>query len=163
MTSYKELIIKQYTDDPNWIYAGSEPIVKPDGTINMRDYEYFQDLMDKYKCVFPDGRDRPKKRLKCKCQTPIRWNHYIFHTKRKKVTVIGSECINKFSNKIRHCLECGEKTKNWKDWTCNDCRAKHKAIEKKKKQTTCACGKRKQEGYRKCYSCHSSNNSWYCH
>ena len=165
MTSYKELIIKEYTDDPDWIYAGSEPIVKssPAGeSVYRRDYEYFRMLMDKYDCVFPNGRDRPKKRKECKCKTPIIWNHYIFHTKKKKIAVIGSECINKFSSKTRYCVECGETTKNWKDWTCNECRAHHKYLEQKKKQTTCSCGNKKTEGYKKCYQCFSAKkyNPW---
>ena len=161
--SYKELIIKQYTDDPNWIYAGSEPIVKSSAEgeyVYMRDFEYFRMIMKKYNCKFTHGGDRPKKRTHCKCKTKIKWNHYIFNTHSKKVRVIGSECINKFSTKTRHCVVCGETTKNWSDWTCNDCRAHQKYLDEKKKKTTCSCGNNKLENYKKCYRCYTES-SWY--
>ena len=140
--NWKEVLLKKYTDDPNWVYAGYEPKATPYG-IDRKGVKEWHRITQHY-----IGKESwwalPDRETQCKCLTKIVWNHYILHKKTHEVVVIGSECINKFSSKMKYCDKCdkGYGKHIRKDNLCDECR-----------KVWCNCGKPKQERYPKCYLC----------
>jgi len=71
--------------------------------------------------MFPD-RNFPPHENHCVCNHPISLNFYIYNPNTDHFLVIGSECINQFTEgKIRRCKVCNEPHKRTKTNICNNC------------------------------------------
>jgi len=87
--------------------------------------------------------DTPSHKEYCECGEKILYNCWIWNPETNRRRVIGSNCINKFTEG-RTCADCGVKHKNRISNHCKDCRKNH-----------CSVCFKKIDGdrYTKCYSC----------
>ena len=94
-------------DIQNYIYVGSDQS-------DSSGYKFFLQH-------FPHG-IMPEHESYCVCGHYIEKNYYLYNKIEDKFLVIGSECINQFTEgKIRHCNICKKVHNRHKDNICNNC------------------------------------------
>ena len=131
-------LIKKYRKE-GYIYVGGE--------YNESSPEHWNYWLICCKSRFPTIVDPAtyiiKHRVRCQCDQLILNNCWIYNPKDNRIKVIGSECINKFCESRRTCLECGCEHRNRKDNYCKECR-----------KNICKCGKVINGSlYKDCYNC----------
>lgn len=111
---------------------------------------------------------------KCLCGHDIVYNYRYTHKKRGDYFILGSCCIEKFSEHYksqRICKGCGDKIKKNKTNYCKDCIDREKNKIKREKERLryiirCQCKdcgyQKKDDKYRYCYKCFQRRKENYC-
>jgi hypothetical protein len=105
-----------------WLFTGWR--IKVDDTYDNKDIGGWECVWKKpivpIENVFEKASDLPSD--KCGCCTKIKWNYLIVRNN-EEYYCVGSECINLFTNKVKHCVECKEVNRCHTPY-CSECRIK---------------------------------------